>query len=171
MYDPTVFENLKVAFENHIYDLDNIDHIITILDRVDRMDLAVLARDFSIHFALVDHPDITAEIVLEASIEDLAEEILEWPGANPGCSITLRFYKRIDNVAIQCNDIEQALNSIWENEIELTQTLSFKYAQEGSDYIDTIEVRFKHKINEENMNEIGDFLDHVLKTLEELSEI
>jgi len=37
--------------------------------------------------------------------------------------------------------------------------------------MDTIDVRFKHKINEENMNEIGEFLDHVLKTLEELSDI
>jgi len=170
MYDPTIFENLKVAFENHIYDLDNIDRIITIMNRVDRIDLSVLAREFSIQFALVDQPEVTAEIVLEASLQDLAGEILEWTEINPGWSITLRFYKHINNTAIQCKKVEQALNSIWESEIELTQTLSFVYGEE-SGYMDTIDVRFKHKINEENMNEIGEFLDHVLKTLEELSDI
>jgi len=84
MYDPTIFENLKVAFENHIYDLDNIDRIITIMNRVDRIDLSVLAREFSIQFALVDQPEVTAEIVLEASLQDLAGEILEWTEINPG---------------------------------------------------------------------------------------
>ncbi len=46
MYDPTIYDNLKVAFENHIYDLDNLEHKITIMNRMDRMDYAVLARDF-----------------------------------------------------------------------------------------------------------------------------
>ncbi|MBS4194281.1 hypothetical protein [Lederbergia citri] len=170
MYDPTIFENLKVAFENHVYDLDNIHRIITIMNRVDRMDFSVLAREFSIQFALVDQPDVTAEIVLEASLEDLAGEILEWKGTSPGCSITLRFYKRINNVAIQCKNIEQILISIWENDIELTQTLSFIYGDDLN-YINKVEARFKHKINEENMNEIVEFLDHVLNTLEELTEI
>ena len=34
MYDPTIFENLKVAFENHVYDLDNIERKIDIKNRV-----------------------------------------------------------------------------------------------------------------------------------------
>ncbi|MFJ5770780.1 hypothetical protein [Psychrobacillus sp. NPDC093180] len=89
MYDPTIFENLKVAFENHVYDLDNIDHP----------------------------------------------------------------------------------NEIWEDEIELTQTLSYVYKEEASDYLDTIEIEFISKINEDNMGEIADFLDHVLETLEALHRI
>ncbi|MCR2822786.1 hypothetical protein [Lederbergia panacisoli] len=170
MYDPTVFDNLKVAFENYVYDLDNIDGIITILNRVDRMDFSVLDREFSIQFSLVDQPEVTAEIVLNACLQDLASEILEWAGANPGCFITLRYYKRISNVAIQCKNVKQVIKSIWEHDIELTQTLSFVYEEELG-YLNTIEARFRHKINEENMNEIGEFLDHVLKTLEELSGI
>ncbi|MBE1554672.1 hypothetical protein [Sporosarcina limicola] len=53
MYDPTIFENLKVAFENQVYDLDNLDQKITITNRIDRM-------DFAIQFTLVDQPDVTA---------------------------------------------------------------------------------------------------------------
>ena len=34
MYDPTVFENLKVAFENQVYDLDTIEREIRIINRI-----------------------------------------------------------------------------------------------------------------------------------------
>ncbi len=169
MYDPTIFENLKVAFENQVYDLDNLDQEIAIINRVDRMDFSILARDFAIQFTLVDQTDVTAEIVLGASVKDLAGEILELHGKNIGCSLMVRFTKRVQNVAIQCKQIEQAINAIWETDIQLTQTLSFVYEQEVSSYQDIIEVKFKSKINEEHMGDIADFLDHVLKTLESLN--
>jgi hypothetical protein len=171
LYDPTIFENLKVAFENHVYDLDNLDRKITITNRVDRMDFSILARDFAIQFTLVGQPDVTAEIVLEASVKDLAGEILELPGGNLGCSLLVRFNKHVQDVTIQCKQIEQALNAIWETEIQLTQTLSFVYKQEASSYMDIIEVKFKSKINEEHMGDIADFLEHVLETLEVLNGI
>ena len=171
MYDPTIFENLKVAFENHVYDLDNIDRKITITNRVDRMDFSILAREFAIQFKLVGQQDVTAEIGLEASTKDLAGEILELPGQNPGCTLYLRFTKRIQNVNIQCKQVEKALNAIWEDEIELTQTLSIVYGQEMSNYLNKIELKFKPKINEENIGDISDFLYHVLETLGMLNRI
>ena len=171
MYDPTIFENLKVTFENQVYDLDNVDQKITITNRVDRMDFAIMARDFSIQFSLTDQPAVTAEIVLGASVKELAEEILELPGMNLGCSLLVRFTKRVQNVAIQCKQIEHALNAIWETEILVTQTVSFVYEQEASSYQNLIEVKFKSKINEGHMGDIADFLDHVLESLGVLNEI
>ena len=35
MFDPTIFENLKVGIENAVYDLDNLDEIIRVTDRKD----------------------------------------------------------------------------------------------------------------------------------------
>lgn len=171
MYDPTIFENLKVAFENHVYDLDNIDRKINITNRVDQMDFSIMARKFAIQFTLVDQQDVTAEIVLKASLDDLAGEILEIPGKNLGCSLKLRFYKRVQNAAVQCREIEQELNAIWENEIQLTQTLSFVYEQEAPGYLDLIEVQFVEKINEDHMEELADFLEHILESLEILQGI
>jgi len=171
LYDPTIFENLKVAFENQVYDLDNLDRKVTITNRVDRMDFAIMARDFAIQFTLVDQPDVTAEIVLRASVNDLAGEILELLSQNLGCSLLIRFNKRVQNVAIQCKQIEQALNIIWETDIQLTQTVSFVYEQEASTDQNLIEVKFKSKINEEHMGDIADFLDHVLESLEVLNAI
>ena len=170
MYDPTIFENLKVAIENQVYDLDNLERKIDITNRVDRMDFATMARDFGIQFSLVDQQDITAEIVLKASIEDLAAEMLEKPGKNPGCSLYIRFNKRVENIT-ECKKIEQTLSEIWESDVELTQTLSFVFEQETSIYLDEIEVAFNHKINEQHMGDIEDFLDYVLETLEVLNDI
>lgn len=171
MYDPTHFENLKVAFENRIYDLDNIDGLITIVNRADLTDYAVLSRELSMKFTLTGQPDVTAEVVLAASLEDLAGEILEIPDATPGCSIVLRFYKRVHDITVQCGQIREALYAVWENDIELTQTLSFEYGEEASGYLNCIEVKFKTKISEDNMKEVVPFLDHVLKTMELLNEI
>lgn len=171
MYDPTIFENLKVAFENHVYDLDNLDRKITITNRVDQMDFSVLARCFAIQFTLVHQPNVTAEIVLKASLEDLAGEILEVPGKSLGCSLFVRFYKHIENVSLQCENMEQVLNAVWGNDIRLTQTISFMYGLKASNYLNTMEVKFDQKINEEHIEEIAEFLHHVLETLEVLNNL
>ncbi|WP_144511425.1 hypothetical protein [Bacillus sp. FJAT-22090] len=171
MYDPTIFENLKVAFENHVYDLDNIEQKVHIVNRLDRMDFSILAREFAIKFTMVEQKSVIAEIVLEASLEDLAGEILETSINHLGCSLLLRFYKHVQNVNLQCKEVERTISSIWENEIQVTQTLSYIYEQKDSSYLDTIEVKFINKINEEHMGEIEDFLKHVLKTMEVLQEL
>ena len=165
MYDPTVFENLKVALENQVYDLDTIEREIRIINRTDQMDFAVLARKFAIQFTLFNLEEVSAEIVLEASLQDLANEILDAHGENPGCTLTVRFHKHVQREAEQCRRIEQALSDIWENEVIVTQTLSFIYGDERTGFSNNIEVKFKTKINEENMQEIPDFLHSVLKAL------
>lgn len=96
MYDPTVYDNLKVAFENTLYDLDNLDGTIQMVNRLDRMEMSVMSREFVIQFVLAEYTDITAEISLEASLQDLAAEILEVPGEEPGCTLRLRFYMPIN---------------------------------------------------------------------------
>ncbi|WP_342512447.1 hypothetical protein MKY34_17760 [Sporosarcina sp. FSL K6-1522] len=171
MYDPTIFENLKVAFENHVYDLDNLDRKIDIMNRQDRMDFAVLNREFAIQFALVSQPDITAEIVLKASVKELAEEILEVASEQIGCALSVRFTKTVHNVTTECPQIEQALNAIWETAIQLTQTLSFVHGQVQPSYQNDIDMQFKSTINEEHMGDLADFLDHVLQSLEVLNAI
>ena len=169
MYDPTVFENLKVALENRVYDLDTIEREIRIINRTDQMDFAVLARKFAIEFTLFDQEEVSAEIILEASLQDLANEILEAPGENPGCTLAVRFHKHVQRETEQCSRIEEALNDIWENEVLVTQTLSFNYGEERTGFSNNIEVKFKTKINEENMREIPDFLFSVLAALNVLS--
>ncbi len=171
MYDPTIFENLRIAFENQIYDLDNIEKKITIINRVDCMDFAVLSRKFAIQFTLVNQPEVTAEIVLQASVKELAGEILEVSGENLGSTLSVRFTKTVQNVAIECQQIEQALNAIWETDIHISQTLSFEHGQQASGYLNSIDMTFKSKIHEKHMADIADLLDHVLGSLKVLEAL
>ncbi len=114
---------------------------------------------------------MSAEIRLSASLKDLSNEILEVTGENPGCSLSLIFNMEIENIDIQCKQIEQALNKIWENDVLLTQKLSYTYGGEASSYMNQIEVRFTHQINEEHMDDIEELTDHILETLAVLIQI
>lgn len=171
MFDPTVFENLKVAFENKIYDLDNLEQKISITNRLDRMELSVLARDFASEFTLIGKPDVAVEIVLKASLKDLSDEILERTTLNLGCSLFVRFKKQIHTVPEQCEQIDKVLKKNWEDEIKIVQQISYIYQEESLTYLDNIEMEFLEKINEGHIRDIDVFLKHILETLEELNHI
>ncbi len=169
MFDPTIFENLKIACENQIYDLDNLTGEIEVTNRIDLMDMATMSRDFAIQFNLTDQNEITAEIRLKASLKDLAEELLEIADGTPGCSISISIYKKITNVQEECKRIEEVLKDIWKDEIEINQILHFNYKQEHSFYNNSINLIFNRKINEEQIGDLPELIDHVLISLNQLN--
>jgi hypothetical protein len=171
MFDPTIFDNLKVAFENQLYDLDNLTGQIQITHRNDRMEMSVMSREFSIQFQLYNRQKITAEIRLEASLKDLAAEILELSGEAPACALRLFFYMPIENVSTQCEQIEDIIHDIWQPELPPIQHLSFVYDQEPVIYMNKIELRFHRKINEEQMGDIPTIISHTLRTLTDLHKM
>ena len=171
MFDPTVFENLKVAFENQIYDLDTLDRQVDIINRVDRLELAVMSREFSLQFTLTGRPAVSAEIQLTASLKDLAVELLELKGETPACTLRLRFHMQVHRVADQCKQVEDIIQQIWEPEIAPTQTLSHLFGAETTSYANVIELGFHRKINEEQMEDIPELTQHVIQTLAKLTEI
>lgn len=171
MFDPTVYENLKVAFENQLYDLDTLDRKIDIINRVDRLELAVMSREFTLEFKLAEYAEVSAEIQLTASLKDLADEILELTGETPACTLRIRFFMQVINVAEQCHQIKQVMHHIWEPDIEPTQTISYQYGSETPIYSNVIELSFSRKIGEEQMDDIPELLNHVLKTLKKLKEV
>ncbi|WP_332692644.1 hypothetical protein [Halalkalibacter lacteus] len=170
MFDPTVFENIKVAIENYVYDLDNVSGEIDVTNRMDRLELAVMSREFRLQFSLPNQNEITAEIVLQASIKDLADEILEVLGESPGSSLLVRYMLQVEDVESECKHIETIMRKIWDPVLPPIQTVSFAYGKEDSLYMNTVELRFPHKINEEQMRDIPEFVDHVRKTLVELNK-
>ncbi|WP_274654739.1 hypothetical protein [Paenibacillus humicola] len=170
MFDPTIFENLKVAFENQLYDLDNLSRQIDIVDRTDRLEMSVMSRTFALRFGLADKKAVTGEIRLEASLQDLAAEILETPNETPGCTLLVRFHLHVRDAAAQCEAVQETLQRIWQPETPPVQRLSFVYGEERSGYSNTAELRFGRKINEDQMGDIPELVDHILRTLAELNE-
>lgn len=171
MFDPTIFENLKVALENIIYDLDNLDGKVLVTGRSDRLDMAVMSREFNIRFDLVPATGVTAEIRLEAFLKDLAAEILEMSGDVPGCALSLRFYKEMGEGQSACNAIKELMNVIWEPQVPPIQTLSYVFGDHPAVLSNRIELKFPHKINENNMSDLPSLVDHVIRTIEELARI
>lgn len=171
MFDPTIFENLKVAVENVVYDLDNLDERIIVTGRTDQMDMAIMSRTFTLKFDLVPQTGASAEIRIEAFLKDLAAEILELPGEQPGCALSLRFNTKVTKIPEQCRRISNLMQVIWEPQVEPVQTLSCVYSEEPLVYNNTIELKFPHKINEDNMSDIPNLVDYMIRTLEELAHI
>ncbi|MFD2115106.1 hypothetical protein ACFSTH_06060 [Paenibacillus yanchengensis] len=165
LYDPTIFENLKVAIENQLYDRDNIDQTIYIAGRKDILDMAVMEREFRLKFHLVGTPNVSAEIVLHASLTDLAAEILQQTETVPGCQLFIQYDMEINDEQRQCLAIEQALQAIWGQQVSITQNISHIYGERNSTYRNNIHVAFQRKISEEQMNDIGSLADHMVESL------
>ncbi|PID02310.1 hypothetical protein CSV67_10120 [Sporosarcina sp. P2] len=171
MYDPTVFENLKVAFENHLYDLDNLEQAVHILHRSDQLDLAMMARECTIRFSKVGFPTVLVDLTLHSSLKDLADEILEIKGTDPGCLLTLLVRTCIQDVDKECEEIACILRNVWENDVSYTQTLSFRHEQTEPGFMNRINIHFKPKLTEEHMGEIDAFLKSVLDMMEQIGEV
>ncbi|WP_025719635.1 hypothetical protein [Paenibacillus polymyxa] len=171
MFDPTVFDNLKVAMENTVYDLDNLDSRIDITQRIDRLEMSVMSREFAVQFRLREHPGVTAEIQLKADLNNLAAEILEIKDQTPGCVLLLSFYMEIREIESQCSRIENILTEIWKPDLRPVQTLSQIYGEKMSTYQNRIELRFSRQINEDQMEDIPELLEHILLTLMELNKV
>ncbi|GAE31063.1 hypothetical protein [Halalkalibacter hemicellulosilyticus] len=167
---PTHYENLKVAFENQLYDLDNIDQVIDIVDRSDRVDLATMDRMCRIQFRLHDVPSIKAEVCLRASLLDSATELLELEGET-GCSFIVRLYMELSDVDTQCVQIEQILQDIWQSRLPIEQRIQFTFQREERTYLNQITVRFDRKLNERHMSDIPELLSYLMKSLRALSRI
>lgn len=166
MFDPTIYENLKVVLEGAVYDID-LEGQIVVIHRSDLFDLAVMSRSYAVRFRLKDGRS-SAEIHLSAGLVDLAGEKLEWRNALPGCKLEIRFFLTLRNPVTACKNIQDILEQIWETDTAIVQTLSFRYGDDGSLCHNEIGVRFDRKIGEGQVGDISDLLEHTVRTLRQL---
>ncbi|OUS77626.1 hypothetical protein B1748_07480 [Paenibacillus sp. MY03] len=171
MFHPTVFENVKVALENELYDLDNLDRKIDVTGRRDLLDMAVLSRELSLSCRLADGGTTTAELLLSSSLKELSDEILEIPGAASTCRLTLRFHLETDGSAGTCEAVERCFKDIWGTPLRLVQTISTVYGSQESNVRHLAELDFGRGIGEEQMEDLPELLDHIVLTLRELDRL
>src|SRR5688500_2638404 len=126
MFDPTVFDNLKVVVEGQIYDLD-LAKKIRIIKRKDQVELATMSREYAIDFQLFNSERVTAQIILIAETEDLAAEIMEIPDRMPGCILYICFNTWLTDPKNQCEYIHRQLESVWGQDQDLRQTISYDF--------------------------------------------
>lgn len=174
MFDPTIYDNIKVVLEGEIYDLD-LSGKITVTERKDLIDLALMTRTFMIKYKLVDKmKESYVKIILHASTIDLAKEILEnVNGEKPGCEIKIKFYIDITEPEEKCKRIEGKLNEIWDFRPKINQRLSYTYksGESGTVYNDEITLNFGRKIDEDNIEDLHDLLEFSLLSLKEITKL
>jgi hypothetical protein len=177
MFDPTIYENIKVVVEGSVYDLD-LAGVIVVTNRVDRIELATMSRYYSIQFEdILDgaeekpkHNSVRAELRITASADDLRAEILEQEDQKPGCSMSICFYTEIAQADAECSKINEILQNIWQNRPDITQKLSFVYGDKIGTYSNEVTLDFGRKIDEEQVEDIKpivDLMHHSIKAINE----
>lgn len=175
MFDPTIYENIKVVLEGDLYDLD-LKGIIQVTNRQDLVDLSRMSRIFQLEFQLTGEGRTKGEISLRADTYDLAAEILEMDGvqdsSSVGCTLHVAFHTFIEDPE-ECGQIEENLLQIWSYRPLITQEVSFMYhsGEAGhDDFKDKILLDFHRKINEDNMDDIEEILTHMIRSLKVLGK-
>ncbi|MGO0059282.1 hypothetical protein ACTID9_04560 [Brevibacillus fluminis] len=182
MFHPTVFDNLKVVLEGAVYDAD-FDNVIFVTGRSDLADLAAFHRSFQIEFCLADDvlidpaDKVMAHVKLKTSLADIASEQLEQSLTDHiGCTICITFKMRVREVARETEAIDAILNEIWGNRPQITQQLMAQIDSGSREwppaqFEDTITLDFLRKIDEGNIQDMRDLLEHCFLSMKKLKEL
>ncbi|RKD21143.1 hypothetical protein BEP19_15315 [Ammoniphilus oxalaticus] len=165
MFDPTIFDNLKVVLEGAVYDLDAIG-MIGVTNRSDRVDLAHMSRDYMLQFReqAVEDGGL-AELRLAVDSTDLMNEILEKGDRFTGCRLTLTVEIETMDPDQLCPRIQETMQEIWENNPKITQRLTFIFGTRV--YRNRVTLDFERKINED----LETFVDHALLSLQNMNQL
>ncbi|MFC4767371.1 hypothetical protein [Effusibacillus consociatus] len=176
MYDPTIFDNLKVVLEGGLYDLDR-EGRIRISGREDRVDLASMGRSFRMQFLLSEDEYGTAEVELSSSLADFASELARLrlvDFSRPGCRVQIRYrFPDWNGDESKIRSIENALQDWWSEEVHIQQSIEVTYRTENSystsqqSYMATI--TFLKKIDEDHIEELQALLEHTVASFKKIA--
>lgn len=173
MFDPTAFENMKVVLEGAIYDLDMAGEI-TITDRNDFINTAKLSRKYEIYFKIAQiKTPVTARLVLEAGLENLAAELLSSPLSEErsGCFIYLIFSFEQKQKIIDYEKIDKMLADVWGVNRKITHSVLFYPLQKEKKMCNEILIEFDRLVHEEQLNDLASMIDVMITTLYRLHDL
>jgi hypothetical protein len=171
MFDPTAFENMKVVLEGAVYDLDLNDEVI-ITDRNDFINIAKLSRKYELSFKLANSSIVTASIILESKLENLAAELLpvQLPEQRAGCSIQLLFsFHHKDNI-IDYEKIRKVVIEIWGINRKFKQTVSF-YPLRKENMKSVISIDFGRLVREDQIEDLTEMVDTMITTCDRIQSV
>lgn len=177
LFDPTIYENLKVVLEGSVYDLDLCGQI-QVIGRNDRIELSTMSRYYALRFIIPNRPQYTAEIRLWADTMDLAGEILEiQPQVEEsyGCQLQPVFFYNVyrNNIESECEKTRSIAIEIWGTHVHLEQKISYAYNHSSDlasqEATQEITVSFRRKFGEEVVEDLPQMVDHMIMMLDRLN--
>lgn len=167
MFDPTIFDNLKVVLEGAVYDRD-LDGDWYVVDRKDIVDLATMSRQYSVSFQLLHKKNISCTWYLASTVEQLASELTNREESLHGCSTWVEFSINTHNTKDMIQPAFNIISRIWEQrDIRCTILQTFPNSQ---DVTIKVEVRFNRVIREEDIDDLQEMLHYMEDTLHALHE-
>jgi hypothetical protein len=162
MFDPTAFDNMKVVIEGAAYDLD-LSGEIKIIDRKDLVDLATMSRMYQLKLSLGPNEATYATLTLNASVEQIASELLTIHSLQQGSYISLTFsWIETENK----NDINEIIKQLWGNHRSYDER---KIISSIHGIRREIIIEFNRIVTEEMLDDLLDMMHHAVKTLQKLS--
>ncbi|MTH52086.1 hypothetical protein GKZ89_01615 [Bacillus mangrovi] len=168
MFDPTVFDNLKVILEGLVYDFD-LDGLIHIRNRSDTVDLADMSRTWSIRMLERGRPEgASAGISLSVAAGEL---VSEWSGRKtaPGCRLLVTF-------SVSSNDGDAGLRRLkaiqpeWEAETDFGMKTSYDPSAKEIEFVNEITFTFRHLITEDHAGDMEAFVESVYRTIARINK-
>ncbi|WNF36720.1 hypothetical protein RJD24_20355 [Bacillaceae bacterium IKA-2] len=171
MFDPTIYENLKVVIEGELYDRD-FDGEIAIINREDIVNLATMSRSYLVTFTLKNNSHLfTATLELNATASDLYHEILE-TNQLKGCKLVLFLQGPIKNIAKTPAIIEDLLAEKWNNRPTIEQQVYFDWKKNKLDkYYLKIQLTFNRNINEDHIFDFPEIITLLIDSLKIFEKI
>ncbi|OZM57437.1 hypothetical protein CIB95_08255 [Lottiidibacillus patelloidae] len=167
MFDPTVFENLKVVLEGDVYDRDLFQEI-KVINRKDIMDMASMSRTFKMSFCTYERPANIVTIKLYSGIHEFVDEKIH-SKEDVGCDIFITFRWPI-KYEKTCEEIEKKLKEVWLNEPKMRRTISYNLDHKEQMTLE-ITLDFKRKITEEQIDDLSPMVDSCVRSLNNLQLI
>lgn len=170
MFDPIVFDNLKVVVEGEIYDLD-LEGIISVVNREDLVDLAQFSRLYCISFQT--RSTVTATMKLTTDLDNIYAELStrKQRKERPACRVEVHFTLQ-DAKAFSdqmCEEIQNTMVDLWGGDYPIEQKISYIYG--SNHYENKVTVAFNRFIYEDQVDDLIQMIDYMLKTLEKLGAI
>jgi hypothetical protein len=171
MFDPTAFENMKVVLEGAVYDLD-LTGDIDIIERNDFINTAKLSRKYELSFRPESFNNVTASIVLEAELENLAAELL--PGSRleqkAGCWIRLFFSFDHQDKIVDYEKIQKVVSEIWGSGRKIKQTVYF-YPLQNEKMKSEVAIDFGRLIREDQIEDLTEMIEIMITTCEQIQAV
>ncbi|MFS0823050.1 hypothetical protein [Bacillus sp. 1P02SD] len=164
MFDPTVFENLKVVIEGALYDLD-LEGKIVIIDRQDQVDLAKMGRNYHIAFKDKTIDQIHAYMDLKMDLDNLVTELRNKDG-NPGCVLEIGFVFKLESLD-DCPMVQQVLTTVWGETRGIQQEISFQYGTKDQ-YICNSKIIFRRLILEDHIDDLLEMINYIIDSIHQL---
>ncbi|ASS74300.1 hypothetical protein CIG75_04400 [Tumebacillus algifaecis] len=179
MFDPTIYDNLKVVFEGALYDLDREGRIL-VSGREDLVNLATMARTFVMKVEKPEHATCIGKLELTSTLVDFASELrlMRLADEVPGVLLTMSF-EMPERMVVQSPALDDHFQAVWAEVAEVVherlapfepQPEKRKHMEEP-DGIYRITLSFRGKIDEDNIEDVVPLLEHFVSSLETIEDI